>query len=455
MLIKKLHLTHFRCFEQQTIAFHPHINLFIGNNATGKTALLEAARIALGAWFIGFTDLPSFHIRPEDIQRSFALRKGDYSAVKQYPVVVECEGQVDGSNITWSRSKSSEKGRTNRIGAKALTAITKEEDRKLRQHQSVVLPLFMYFEAGRLWDPGSDDFMDTGDLTDRLAGYQNCLRGKLSRELVSLTWKRRHLTQLEGTDQPLLHAVHNALVDAIPDASSIQYVTSLGELTVTFKNGKTLPLSLLSDGYRSTISMLAEIATRATFLNPDLGESAVRETPGVILIDEIDMHLHPSWQRRILKDIRRVFPRMQVIATAHAPQVLVGAEKGELQILTRDEQGALEITQKDVPPGYDVDQVLTGEWFGLLSTLDPETLKLLDDYTDHLRQQPGTSPRRAQLEQQLRDRLGHFAETSWERIAWSIVAEYARDIDISTQENRAKLRELAQKAFRQEVGPAP
>ena len=97
-----------------------------------------------------------------------------------------------------------------------------------------------------------------------------------------------------------------------------------------------LPLHLLSDGIRTILSMVADIAYRMAVLNPQLLGNVLKETDGIVLIDEIDMHLHPAWQRRIIQDLLRIFPKVQFIFTTHAPTVLTNTGNENLRIL---EQG--------------------------------------------------------------------------------------------------------------------
>ena len=86
-------------------------------------------------------------------------------------------------------------------------------------------------------------------------------------------------------------------------------------------------------------AMVADIAHRAAILNPQFGEKAPAETPGIVLIDEIDLHLHPSWQRRVVDDLRRTFPRIQFIATTHSPFIIQSLRPGELVDLQKDVTG--------------------------------------------------------------------------------------------------------------------
>jgi len=89
----------------------------------------------------------------------------------------------------------------------------------------------------------------------------------------------------------------------------------------------------LSDGIRNMIGMVADIAFRSTKLNPNLGPYAARETPGVVLIDEVDMHLHPEWQQRVLGTLTEAFPRIQFIVTTHSPQVLTTVQKESIRVI--------------------------------------------------------------------------------------------------------------------------
>ena len=89
----------------------------------------------------------------------------------------------------------------------------------------------------------------------------------------------------------------------------------------------------MSDGYKNTLSMISDIAYRMAVLNPQLGEHVLDKTPGIILIDEIDLHLHPEWQQTILNDLQNVFPKVQFIITSHAPVVINSVEREHIRIL--------------------------------------------------------------------------------------------------------------------------
>lgn len=89
----------------------------------------------------------------------------------------------------------------------------------------------------------------------------------------------------------------------------------------------------LSDGFRSIISMVADLAYRMVRLNPQLGVEATLRTPGLVLIDEVDMHLHPLWQQTVLVDLQKAFPKVQFVVTTHSPQVLSSAPAESIRVL--------------------------------------------------------------------------------------------------------------------------
>ena len=93
----------------------------------------------------------------------------------------------------------------------------------------------------------------------------------------------------------------------------------------------------MSDGYKNTLSMIGDIAYRMAVLNPTLGDQVLEKTPGVVLIDEIDLHLHPQWQQTILSDLNVIFPEVQFIVSSHAPAVINSVPREQIRILDHGE----------------------------------------------------------------------------------------------------------------------
>ncbi|MBF0230613.1 MAG: AAA family ATPase, partial [Desulfamplus sp.] len=116
---------------------------------------------------------------------------------------------------------------------------------------------------------------------------------------------------------------------------NIRFSPSAQEVAAEHPDFGILPVSILSDGIRNMIGLLADIAYRAVRLNPHLGNDAVRKTNGIVLIDEVDMHLHPGWQQLVLRDLQHqdAFPEIQFIVTTHNPQVVSTVKKESIRVL--------------------------------------------------------------------------------------------------------------------------
>lgn len=213
-----------------------------------------------------------------------------------------------------------------------------------------------------------------------------------------------------------------------------------GEIKLTLADfGNSVPLEELSDGYQSIIALTADILKVMLETWPTADKAQ-----GIILIDEIDVHLHPRWKVEIVSRLRRTFPRVQFIITTHDPLCLMGTEKGEVHVLHRDaDTEQIVATQFDIPPGTTADRVLTGFWFGLPSTMDRATYELLQKYyrLERAKRTPATKTRLLYMEKELRTRLGTFNDTSIDRIAQSVAAEFLADKNrLWTTDERAQAR---------------
>jgi predicted ATP-binding protein involved in virulence len=140
----------------------------------------------------------------------------------------------------------------------------------------------------------------------------------------------------QDSDKLLLKTFNSTIISMIPDNhwQDMAFSFAVEDLTGIFvtPSGKKEKLQFrqLSDGYRNIIGMVADIAYRCIKLNPHLGEMAVKDTPGIVLIDELDLHLHPNWQRRIVNDLKIAFPKIQFIATTHSPFITQSLKSDEI-----------------------------------------------------------------------------------------------------------------------------
>lgn len=115
--------------------------------------------------------------------------------------------------------------------------------------------------------------------------------------------------------------------------TDVRYSAVRDQLECRHEVHGTLPVAGLSDGIRTMIGMVADIAFRAAQLNPHFGEHACAHSPGVVCIDEVDMHLHPTWQQVVLHALAEAFPLMQFVVTTHSPQVVSTVHRDNVRVL--------------------------------------------------------------------------------------------------------------------------
>lgn len=334
MKINELELQNFHGFESRHITFSEHFTVLVGNNGTGKTAILDGLAIALGSFLSGFKGVSSRHIRKDEIHQKQFILSGKLDIQEQYPVRVKAIGELDHTAFSWAREINGEGGSTTSKHAKELIDYASSIQSKIRNGEEVVLPVISYYGTQRLWI--QKDERASKLKHNRLEGYEHCLE-PASNIKHFINWIE-HMTYIqlqEGEGLPILPAVTNAISQCMEEWESIEYNVRLNELIVRKENGETLPFNFLSDGYRSVIGLVADLAHRMAMLNPFLGENVCQHTPGVVLIDELDLHLHPKWQRKIVNDLKRVFPKVQFITTTHSPFIIQSLNPGELRRLNK------------------------------------------------------------------------------------------------------------------------
>ncbi|MGP8337116.1 MAG: AAA family ATPase, partial [Methanosarcinaceae archaeon] len=160
---------------------------------------------------------------------------------------------------------------------------------------------------------------------------KNCLDPKSDHDLFKKWFHQLELSSLQKNKKnEALEAVRNATKVCIPGAKHFYYDVANGALMIELKNEGYCLFDNLSDGYKNMVAMVADIAHRAVRLNPHMGANAATECSGVVLIDEIDLHLHPKWQRHVVEDLQKAFPNIQFIATTHSPFILQSLDPGKV-----------------------------------------------------------------------------------------------------------------------------
>jgi predicted ATP-binding protein involved in virulence len=352
MRIDHLRLVNFRGFEDFELDLHPRCTVLAGVNGSGKTSVLDGLSVAMGAWFLGFHSVPTRTIQPDEARRA-EVKLGLGATEPQYPVRVAVSGTVAGNEMRWVRALNGANGRTTTAEAKGIYAQSIAAQADIMAGNSTPLPVLINYGAGRLWVQKRASTKKRTNLESVTAGYQDCLDTESNQKLFTAWmakrqehWALRVLQHMEDTGitfeqaktgaDPWLKAVESAAVGCIEDAQRLRFDTQSDTLQVVFNDGRSVPFELLSDGYRNLVALSADIAWRAVRLNSHWKAEAPQRTTGVVLIDELELHLHPGWQRTVLPRLLKLFPNMQFIITTHSPHVLSSVPAEYVRFLAAD-----------------------------------------------------------------------------------------------------------------------
>lgn len=372
MKLSKLRLENFRCFTDLELELHPQLTVLVAENGQGKSTVLDAVRIALWPYVSSF-DLarnafndPGNAIGIDDVN---LIKLGSGDMARQLPARILMSGDFGaGPGKTWIRYRDSEAKATKtkdegatgfmKQWAGAIQAQIRDPDKP-----TLDLPVFGYYGTGRLWAQkrlteslrGKDDTLAT-DFYVRTFAYLNCLDPASSykhfkewfiwafesyREQQIKLLENRAVQADMSAAQERIRVVQQAIDSFLQPSTgwhTLEYsVSHEKSLVLHHDQYGTLDVDLLSDGIRSVLAMIGDIAYRCIKLNPHLGSDAAQETHGVVLIDEVDMHLHPRWQQLILEQLQQTFPCVQFIVTTHSPQVLTSVPAECIRVLATEQ----------------------------------------------------------------------------------------------------------------------
>lgn len=344
MRINNINIKNFRGFADRSFDLDPKMNVVLGNNATGKTTLLHAVQIALGAYLQSLSLLPKElpfrrNFRSTDRVLKYNIEKDEHFYSKENPYICiestfKTIGKKNGNpfeeekKISWYREMvgnttiHSQKNVGQLIDiVKTLSNIRESEG----TDSDVVLPIVLAFGADRI-DNNYKLVVKDKKKDSRIAkAYKFALDEKVDFK-SALDWYYRFNTtaknskEIEGTDVAFEKALETAVgiknIERDPSNRNLWADITVGE------NTERLHYEIMSSGFKSMINMVAEIAYRCIMLNRWLGIDAVEKTPGIVMIDEVDLYLHPLWQRHVLEDFQRAFPNIQFIVTTHSPFIV-------------------------------------------------------------------------------------------------------------------------------------
>lgn len=359
MRIDRLEIENFKLFAQREFTFHPQFNLIIGENGSGKTSLLNAVAVALGGWAHAYIKNDA-NLRPIDdneireIEIDNRFDKTKTTSIEAYGAVTIVNDDGENNNVnTVLRCRRNEGFETtwipyafttdesysthvpienlinfDRLGSNILSYIEKGNN--------FDLPLFAVYECDRLWLAKSELDIEYSAKArySRFDPYIDCFHIGLNNEQLATWIMKNELASIQqGKTTPVLESIRKAAQCALENCTSIRFDIEQSRILVDFDNKPSIPFEHLSDGQRTLLSLFCDLARRAEILNPHLAGNASAKTEGVVLIDELDLHLHPQWQRNIIENLRKAFPNIQFICTTHSPFLIQSLRCGEELIM--------------------------------------------------------------------------------------------------------------------------
>lgn len=351
--LDSMHLRNFRRFADLSIEFHPELTVIVAENGGGKTALLDAIAIALTPLTEGLRLHKPRGIDPTDMRRVLASTG---SMITVAPTALDATGLVDGLKTQWHRELAALDAKTDDRGADALAMRARglrhdlQQFAERKQTAPPLLPLVAYYGTARLWRKGkpSDPTSKAPvDLVEQTEGYRGALDTRTTFSQVA-AWLEQFVREAQnevttGSPSPyrpqeILSAVRRAS-DIVLEPSGwnrVDWDFVAAAVVAHHPERGRLPVGLLSDGVRNLVALVMDLAHRSVRLNPHLGAKACEESRGIVLIDEVDMHLHPSWQQTVLPLLRRAFPHVQLIVTTHSHLVVSTVKSESIRVLEPD-----------------------------------------------------------------------------------------------------------------------
>src|SRR5690554_5500586 len=324
MLLEQLTLENFRACEQLEVPLGRRLTVLLGSNGSGKTSVLDGIAIGLGA---ALTHLPS--VSGITFKKAGDIRQqGNTLAPYTRVALTMCAG------VKWDRIQRRDKSKAtiaatpSPYGLKELEAYLNDsviDPMNAGEHH--VLPMMVYYGVSRAVLQVPLRHKGFPKSHTRLEALKAALDSESSFKSAFIWFynKENEEHRLQKSQRSFdvtlseLDAVRRAISQIFPDISNPHIEVNPLRLAVT-QHGETLDLMQLSDGYKTLLGLVIDLSMRMGLANPDMKDPLAAEA--VVMIDEIDLHLHPSWQRRVLADLLSTFPNTQFIVTTHSPFIV-------------------------------------------------------------------------------------------------------------------------------------
>lgn len=356
MQIKNIHLVNYRGMEDLTVEFGPGVNLVIGDNGAGKTSLLSGISLMLSRLFGFIGGLHTLTIEKKDV-RMTSTSLGEATGNAKYHTPVEIEYDLEAWDEDY-HDKCQKNHEDSPVELSASPAAGKMKT--LVEDNDSILPLLNYQEDQRngIRTEAKTTTQFAIEKPERRQGYQDCFSSSHTFEAME-KWSLymefyKAQSGREAQEYGIFKGIVSKFIKEIEKEEKDPCVRfSIKQMQLTYSDGDNeQPIRLLSAGYQSILCLIMELAYRTALLNPRLEK--LENLEGVVLIDEIDMHLHPKWQWKVLGALQSTFPKVQFIVATHSPIVISSAENAQLLLM----RSPNEVEELPDAYGINIDDIL-------------------------------------------------------------------------------------------------
>lgn len=326
--LQGVHIENFRAIRKAYVPLDPRLTVFIGDNATGKTAILEGIAIALSTLTRHFSS-PSRR-EPNLTIYDFRADADDLLGEPFRAQSLSIELDTSFSNVAVEYHLDDKYADHPRVRSIRNPKSAARLNHLLDSDE--IAPILAFYKDDRAQSPRSERpaYRRRPD-SDRRTAYLSAFGGRVIFEDAVDWFEEAESAELRDQRESggryrdqRLDAVRRAVEKLVPEVSNLRMLGRPPQLSLTLKNEGQEPVLLsasqLSSGFRAMVALAMDLARRMADLNPMMQDPL--ESPGVVLIDEIDLHLHPRWQQLVIKGLLDAFPNIQFILTTHSPQVL-------------------------------------------------------------------------------------------------------------------------------------
>lgn len=399
MKINKIKIENFRGFSEANIVLDGKSAVLYGVNGMGKSNVLDVCNIL-------FSRILQEASNNDKQIRSIMIGDKDVKAGED-ATKITVWFEVDGQEFCYFRKREDGENRhcatllekvADYIRKQYIGSVKAEKSSDIDEDESVTrfiennanIPIYVFYGVNRYSESVRKTLKQYTGTGGKLDAWRDSAFGGEVNFRLFFEWfrgRQEYENSIRVMDSnavdPQLEAVRSAILAALgKDFSMIRVrVTEKdAELTVV-KKGQELAFYQLSEGEKSVIALVGDLARRLSIANPKSRNPLLGE--GIVLIDEIDLHLHPSWQAKIFPILQRVFPNIQFIVSTHAPKVLESVEAGVQVIRLCEEEGQIQVEQMKPMNGWDVNTIL--EDYMDTSPLNEKTEQLICDLKENIK----------------------------------------------------------------------